>query len=77
MSGNLFGDLNRDGQEDWRDDMLGMIVLETLSRQEREAAGDDSGPAYSSGSGSGGVGIVVLAFGGLLFLGWLCSLFGR
>ncbi len=73
MSGNLFGDLNRDGKEDWDDDLLGMWMLETLDRQDREAAGDDDGYASSSSSGSSAAGAVVLVITTLLFLAWICS----
>lgn len=70
MSDNLFGDLNRDGTEDWKDDMLGIWVLETLNRQEQEATSDTS----SSNSGSGAMVLIIMA---LFLAAWLCSALAR
>lgn len=89
---SIFGDLNRDGREDWRDDMLGMMTLEMLRRQRLEAEARERGerdrsddpepnwnPAgFSDASGGSGIwGLMVLFLGGLIFVGWLCSLAGR
>jgi hypothetical protein len=71
---NMWGDVNRDGNADWKDDALGFLVIEQwMDRQTwlREAQGWEESAYGSDTTGCGGLAAITLA---ALFILFVCRL---